>query len=699
METKNKVIPYLENLSLFLLGILFFALPTIVYSLSTDQYALPKQALLAAVALLGLLFLSLKMIFDLTIKIRRTPFDLPIVLFTIAILLSSVFAVNKADSITSFVIFLFSVIIYFITTNIAKDKKAALFLISSLVLGGVVSSIIAILSFLKIYVLPYSFTHSQTFTPLGSLLDQAIYLTLLLPLAIYLVLPLNFSDRISSLKIAKLISAGIAVIAIVIGLIITFYELFSIQKTVILPFETGFQISFAAVSQNTSRILEGFLLGSGFGTYSVDFSRFKQASFNQNPTLWQFTFFHSSSFILELMATTGILGLATFLFFVIKALKELLASIKNLLTLPVILAIASSFFLPFTFTIQAFLFILLALFAVFEGLKSVKQDRFFDVELRVVALRKGLLAIEAPGKRSKMQNILPFIFNIIIIIFIIFVGKYSLDYVISDIGFQRSIVAASKNNGSLTYSEQTKAIRKFPFRDGFYRTYSQTNLALANSLASQVPKDSTLDKKTQNNITLLIQQAINSGRNATSISPQTALNWQNLSGIYRALIGFGQNAENFAIASQQQSILLNPTNPQEYIAMGGIFYQLGQWDNAQNQFQIAVNLKPDFPNAYYNLGHAMQQKNDIEGALQQYKIVKKLVTNDKDAKQIAKEIEALTSNQNLEKEQEQEKQAKSISKEKSTSPSLEIDKSSSKLPTQSAKVKIPPPTNATGSAK
>ena len=693
METKDKAIPYLENLSLVGLGILFFALPIIVSPVSTDQYSLPKYALIATVALLGLLLLSLKMIFELTIKIRKTPFDFPIVLFTIAIFLSSLFAVNKADSVTSFVLFLFSVIIYFITTNIAKDKKQALFLISSLVLGGAISSIITIFSFLKIYILPYSFTHSQTFTPLGSLLDQAIYLTLLLPVAIYLALPLNFSG-VSSLKIPKLISFGIGAIIILFGLIITFYELFYIQNPTILPFKTGLQISFAAVSQNTTRILEGFLLGSGFGTYSVDFSRFKQASFNQDPTLWQFTFFRSSSFILELLATIGILGFSTFLFFVIKALKELLRSIKNPLTLPLLLVIALSFFLPFTFTIQALLFILLGLFAVFEGLKSAKQDRFFDFELRLVALRRGLLAIEAPGKRSKMQNILPFMFGIIVFIFVIFIGLYSLNYIQSDIAFQRSIVAASKNNGSLTYEEQTKAIRKFPYRDGFYRMYSQTNLALANSLASQLPKDKAPDKKTQDNITTLIQQSINSGRQATSLGPQTALNWQNLSAIYRALIGFGQNAENFAVVSQQQAILLNPTNPQQYLALGGIYYQLGQWDNAQNQFQIAVSLKPDFPNAYYNLGHAMEQKNDIEGALAQYEIVKKLVTNEKDAKQITEEIKALTSNQ-----KQQEKQTKVVSKEESTSPSLEIDKSSSNLPTQSAKIKIPPPTNATRSAK
>ena len=213
-----------------------------------------------------------------------------------------------------------------------------------------------------------------------------------------------------------------------------------------------------------------------------------------------------------------------------------------------------------------------------------------------------------------------------------------------------------------------------------------------------MPKGQAPDKRTQDNIIALIQQSINSGRNATAIAPQTALNWQNLSTIYRALIGFGQNAENFAIVSQQQAMLLDPNNPQQYLALGGIYYQLGQWDNAQNQFQIAINLKPDLPISYYNLGHAMQEKNDVKGALAQYEIVKNLVANNNPEayKQITGEIEVLTL---AKKQEEQQQKVEPISQIKPVDKSLTIDKSSPKLPPVNPKVKIPPPTNATQSAR
>ena len=129
---------------------------------------------------------------------------------------------------------------------------------------------------------------------------------------------------------------------------------------------------------------------------------------------------------------------------------------------------------------------------------------------------------------------------------------------------------------------------------------------------------------------------------ATTVSPQTAIDWQNLSSVYRSLIGFGQNADQFALATAQQALVLDPNNPQEYINYGGIFYQLQQWDNAIRQFQIAASLKPDFANAYYNLGHALEMKGDLQGALAQYQAVRNLVGTDKTSlAQIDNEIKAV----------------------------------------------------------
>ena len=69
---------------------------------------------------------------------------------------------------------------------------------------------------------------------------------------------------------------------ILIGALITVIAVLTIQKPTILPYGTGFQTAFAAISQDTGRVVQGFLMGSGIGTFITDFTRFKPEAFNLN---------------------------------------------------------------------------------------------------------------------------------------------------------------------------------------------------------------------------------------------------------------------------------------------------------------------------------------------------------------------------------------------------------------------------------
>ncbi len=694
-DVTNEISSYLENISLLILGVLLLAFPLIFTTLTTDTFTLPKQALLSLIVLVSLLLFGVKMISDGSVRLRRTPFDLPLFLFTLFAFLSCLLSVNRFDSLIAFVPLLLAILAYFIIVNLVRTASSVLFLVSSLVLGASLASILALLSIFKFYILPFPFTQIQTFSPFGSLLDQAIYLALVLPIASYPAVKAIKKTRELS---GKTIGFGILSLLILGGLAATVYALVILQKPLILPFETGFQTAFAAISQDTGRILPGFLLGSGFGTYATDFTRFKQATFNVNPSLWSFTFFRSSSFVLELLATTGVLGLAAFVFLILRVLKESRPSkmIKeNPIFLSLFLLLIASFVLPFSFTTQAMIFLLLGLFATLS-------ETTFDVELQFVALKRGLISsspLLTEGQTSESVSgtkIMPVILFITFVVFVSVIGFYTISYIASDIIFQNSLVAAAKNQGLETYNDQVNALKIFPHRDAYYRIYSQTNLALANSLVAQQPKDSSPSAQTQQTIYTLIQQSINAARSAVTISPQTVANWQNLSSIYRGLIGFGQNAENFAVSTSQQAILLDPNNPQEYINLGGLYYQLSQWDNAQRQFQIAVNLKPDFANAYYNLGHALESKEDLQNALLQYQAVKTLVANDPtNLKTITDEIDMLQKRMGS-----TEQKVKAQVQEGSTAtnqPPLGISTPSAQLPEQKPLVKIPPPSAPTPS--
>lgn len=710
-NSKNQLASYLENLSLLILGIFFLAFPLVFTTVATEPYILPKQILLIGAGLISLFLFALKNISNKNLRLRRTPFDLPIFLLILFTFLSSILSDNRYESLINFVPLLSAAILYFLIVNTVKSKSSLLFLMSSATFGAAATSLISVLSAFKIYILPFEMTHNTTFSPFGLLFDQAIYLLLILIMSLQVVLPgliksLTRKNPIGGEKIeGKTLVFTITSLIILLGFVVTVKNIFGSQKPILLPFETGFQTTFASISQDSGRIAQSFFFGSGFGTYGTDFSRFKQASFNADKTLWSITFYKSSSFVLELLATTGVLGLTAFLFLLIKVLKEIKGvkeTKKNIFNISLILIFILSFVFPLTFTIQTAIFMLLGLFSAFKGLERDEESKYYDVEYEFTTSKKSVFPISAtpvdelPSRRSNISRIPSITFFVICLLIGGVIGFYSAKYAVSDILFQKSLIAAASNNGLETYNKQIDAIKWFEYKDLYYRVYSQTNMALANSLAASQPKGSSVSAQTQQQILTLIQQSINAGRSAASVSPRTAANWQNLANIYRNLIGFGQNAENFAIATQQEAIALDPNSPQEYINLGGIYYQLGQWDNAQRQFQIAITLKTDLANAYYNLGHTLENKGDLQGAVEQYKIVKSLVLNDKNsAQQIDSEIEKLQTKLG----QAQQAKNQTPSSQTESQPGLNVNTPSTQLPQQNPPVKIPGPNSPTPTLK
>lgn len=687
-KDKEQIIEYLEKASVIILSLLFVLFPLLFTNITTDLFLLPKQALLIfAVGALMLLY-GAKTFISEKVRIKRTPFDMPIILFLVAVLLSAIFSVARYDSIANFIPLLFAGISFFAISYNIRNERSLFVLVASLLVGGALTSVVSILSFFKIYIFTFDFAKFQTFSTIGSTLDQAIYIALLIPLAIYFLYPYAKKGKsvfkIRGENLVKVLTLSVSTLLILAGTLVSTYILINLQKPVLLPINTGFQTAFAAISQDAVRVVQGFLFGSGYGEFSIAFMRFKQAAFNANPDIWNLTFFRSSSYALEIVTTTGLLGTLAFLLLILRLIKE------RPLFIPLILFAAAAFVLPFGFYHVVLFFFMLG---IYSGARSLSNNaRFFEVDLQLTASKRGFFVISMndSSKQEKYSRSLSTIVLSLIVAFCLVFGYLAYDYASGNVMFQKSLVAASQNNGSVTYDYQSKVLNSYTGRyvDAYHRVFSQTNLALANSLASSVPQGSSPSAQTTQTIYTLVQQSINSGRNATTVSPINSINWQTLSSIYRALIGFGQNADSFAVLAAQQATLLDPSNPSEYINLGGIYYQLGLWDKALEQFQAAINLKPDYANAHYNYAYALIQKGDLQGGLTSLQTVKSLIANDKtNLEKLNKEISDLEAkigqvnpitNTQVAPSQEQQQ--------------LELNQSQT-LPSQNPPVKIPGPSD------
>ncbi|KKU03134.1 MAG: hypothetical protein UX03_C0022G0013, partial [Candidatus Woesebacteria bacterium GW2011_GWE1_45_18] len=118
--------------------------------------------------------------------------------------------------------------------------------------------------------------------------------------------------------------------------------------------------------------------------------------------------------------------------------------------------------------------------------------------------------------------------------------------------------------------------------------------------------------------------------------------WENLGRTYQSIMAFATGADAFAITSFNQAVALDPTNPNLRIALGGIFYSLGRYDEAVRTFELAVLSKPDLANGHYNLAIALREKGNLEDAIAQLNAVLSLVEKDSEDYNLVKtEIENL----------------------------------------------------------
>lgn len=638
-HNENAYTQIISSVSTVAISALALLLPLFFLFNTTEFFSFPKQILLGIGTIILLILYCLKNIAEKKVLFVKNPLNLPILVFSLAVLISSYISPSSIIAIPQAISLVMLAILFFVIVNLVSTKQNLRIIIFSLILGSILGSLISIFASFGIYLLPFDQSRNEFFNTLGSPIQMIGFTIPLLILALT-----SFSlkyrkvgkEAIMNLPVA-LYGISFLIFSITIGLLI--YKIASASTPpIILPFDHGFQLALAAISQNEQRLLPSFLFGSGYATFSTVFTKFHLASFNTLSS-WNLVFSFSSSYVLELIATTGILGFLGYVFMIIKFLKPHGASYAKPLFLATASIFALSFLLPFSYPLVALLFILLALHV--SNLKLANRTKHVD-EVALSLETKGRILEFNETNSIRRGLALPFVILLASIGFIIYslfflisregFGQKGLyHYVLSDIIFAQSLQPEAISSGQETYELQIEAIQTYPYRADFYRVFAQINIALASNLVSSQADAPTVSEEVQQTIVQQLQQAINASRQSVIFAPESSLNWRSLGQVYRNLIGVGQDAEQFAIASYNQAVSLEPNNPALRVELGGIYYQLKEFDLAQNQFQAAINLKQDYANAYYNLAHTLEEKGQLEGALQQYQIVKQLVANDNEA--------------------------------------------------------------------
>ena len=700
----------------FLLAIIFI-FPFFFLPATQEFFLTNKLYLLVFVALFLLLISTIKIAVTKKISWQKGAFDNLLVLFLLSLAISIILSSpNKIQALLNpnfgFLTFFSLTILYFylsrfslnlhqspsistnlhksphlhqspISTNLHKSPLISTYLHLSLSISSFLLSLFTIIFFFQPFKnvdLPQSlqFLKNPSFTPIGSQLDLAIFLGFFL---IY-----GLTRIFEKKRIATDVFSYLWLSVILIALSLTLYSLIKPistnlnQSPSISNLLPPLRLSWYAAVEILKNPKTAFF-GIGVDNFASIFTRVKDIVYNQS-NLWQvFSFNFSRSAILHLFTETGILGLLVFSLLIFSVLKQLIATNLNQspsisINLNKSLLISFIYLLICLFIFPPSLITWFLLFLVMAELSSINVINHVSTQTDEIDL----------------TNVLPFYIAIILSSFAFIIGVSYLvgrSY-LAEIYFKKALDGIVKNDAKKAYENMRQAIILNPYIERFRLNFSQLNLLLANNIAakaSQQPqgknqKPYQLTEQDRQNISQAIQAAIAEGKAAAVIlNPQKAQNWENLAQIYQNIINIAQGADVWTVSSYQRAIVADPQNPVYRLNLGGVYYSLGNFEEASKIFEQAVILKPDWPNAYYNLAWANFQKQKYQEAVSAMENVIKLLDPKKDKndyEKAKKELEEFKK-----KLPQEEKQA---TEEGETQPKLTLP---SPIPTTTPQIQLP----------
>jgi tetratricopeptide (TPR) repeat protein len=618
----------LDKIEKIILYATVFLTPLMVLSVFPNPLSSSKLIVLSLGVGLALLIKAIKVILKGSLEFSVGKFDIPVIILLVAYLASSILVTpNKMEAffvpgMTTVIIA--STLLYFLVSGLKEKEQKNLSLV--VFLSGVALSIVSLLSLSKAFEyipqLP-AFMKDPLFNTLGGQLPSAIFLITMLPLGIGLL--------VSQKDVAKKAFISLATVLLVLGLGMSIYSLLPGKPAEprLLDFNTSWAVAIDTIKASP-------VLGSGPGNYLSAFNQFRPLSYNQTDN-WVFRFTSARSFYLTTLTETGFLGAVALIFILLGVYRRIRKIFgKN-----------KSEFTNKTFkenTILISLVVLLISFVFFAAVQSHIILLFILLALTSQGRRVKLnLSAQATDENNMLSSSLAtrlpaFLVSVPVIVALIVFAVFSSRALIAEATYKKGLDALIQNDGAATYEFLRQAINTNPYVDRYHASYSQINLALANSIA----QNEDIADQDRETITQLIQQAIREAKATVTLNPQRAGNWEVLARTYQAIAPFAQGADQFTIETFNQAVALDPINPNLRISLGGTFYALGDYDNAIDAFKLAVLAKPDHANAHYNLSFAYREKGEIEKAISEMTIVLSLADREtNDYEQAKAELENL----------------------------------------------------------
>lgn len=614
----------LATINLILGLILLFVPPFFFLPIVTDWFETGKIYFITIFAGISLIVFCLRLFLNAKFKIVHTIIDANIILILLSLAVSSWLSTNRVNSFLAEPVQLFALgIMFFSLVNafrkISQWNLAVKLLSYSLGLLSLITLMQISLTYLAKYTPALDFILDKYpllagLNPAGTIYSLVVVIGLALP-----VLGARANNALKDTGKGKFEPIALFLLCLLCFSVLMFVMYYN--RPVFLDADTGRKVASGVIGQS----YKSALLGVGPGNFAGAFNQFRGQEFNTTK-YWNLGFLTSNNLFFYLLTIGGVALISAF-----AALAYRLAAAgKKRWTIVATFNIEKGFFL------SAGLFLILGVFLPIP----VTGLWFMFVTL---ALLMSWYHLEDIPFASQWQSDRKF-HGLAIIALLLVTGTsvyWQTKFLIADNLYYRSLQAAAAKRGLETYNFQNRAIQIYPWKDYYHVSFSQTNLVLADSLAAQ--KELTDSQKQM--VLQLVQQSINSARNAVAVGGNNSSNWQNLSAIYRNLVNFAQNSDEWALNTESEAIKRNPSDPRLQLEMGGIYLSLNNLQAAANFFANATQLKPDYANGHYNLAQVFKRLSMKDQALARLQVASQIVCltnkNETDCNNIKKEISDL----------------------------------------------------------
>lgn len=581
----------LNKVDSYLIYLFVLILPVYPYSL----------LIFATYFVVTLIFIKIiKIISNKKIEFSTGTFDIPVTLFSLVYLISTLFLTpSKMASIinpaTTSIIIIGS-LLYFLTNQMNfEDKKR---LIYFFIASSIVYSVEVL--FMAVKILPST-------KPDQGYISSSIFLVSTIPLMIFEFI----KQKEFGYKFLFAVSVFITIFTIIVSAITS-------PKIGAITFKDSATIA--------SGVLKTKLLtGIGSGNYIEAFNKFRPFDFNLTKN-WATKYEQGPSFLITNLTETGLIGSIAFLALVATYINLFVNNISKKiksknekweilnLTSCLLLIVGIIIFQPKLFQI----FILFLTLGYISDTKSHEHTLNSYVISSIIAL--PMLAL-------------------------VFLPSYKIYYLVkAESKYNKGLAKLTENKAKESYDLLKESVQINSKVDRYHRALSSINFGIANALSKQKTNELTDTDKEQ--ITIFVQESINEAKAAVSLNNKSAENWEFLGRTYHLIIPFTKGADQFAIDSYKEAIALDPINPNLRIRLGEIYMTQKDYKNAIESFKLAILAKSDHPNAHFNLATAYKENNDINNAKIEIKKTMELIDkeNTKDYEMAKKEFDYLNSN-------------------------------------------------------